>query len=126
MKKTKPLLLLAFTAIVVNILPSLAHAQGIIGDLLTGTFQSPFGPTTGLTGVIGQAITLAFGVAAIVAVIYLIIGGFSYVTAGGNPEAVEAAKTTIVNAVIGLLVILASYLIVNFILDSLNARVSLD
>ncbi len=81
--------------------------------------NTPFG-SRNLIGVIGLVINLAFGVAAIVAVVYLIIGGFSYVTAGGNPEAIEAAKTTIINSIIGLLIILASYLIIDFILDQLQ------
>ncbi len=82
--------------------------------------------TDNLLSLVGTIITLAFGVAAIVAVVYLIIGGFSYVTAGGNPEAVEAAKTTIINSIIGLLVVLASYLIVDFVLDQLHASPEID
>jgi predicted secreted protein len=103
------------------ILPIAASAQFEIGDFLPN-LVTPFGPSEGLLGVVGTAITLAFGVAGLVAVIYLIIGGFNYVTAGGNPEAVEMAKTTIVNAIIGLLVILVSYLIVQFIMTQIGAN----
>ncbi len=107
--------------------PLIAEAQmrGFdIRDLLPG-INTPFSAGTGLLGVVGTAITLAFGVAGLVAVIYLIMGGFNYVTAGGDPEAVEGAKTTIVNAIIGLVIILVSYLIVQFIMVQLGAQTEL-
>jgi hypothetical protein len=117
---------LAFV-ILASAFPYIANAQmrGFdIRDLLPG-INTPFPASEGLLGVVGTAITLAFGIAGLVAVIYLIMGGFSYVTAGGNPEAVEAAKTTIVNAIIGLVIILVSYLIVQFIMDQLGAQTEL-
>lgn len=52
----------------------------------------------------------------VVAVIMLIVGGFRYVLSGGNEKSVGAAKDTILFAVIGIVVALLSYAIVNFIL----------
>jgi hypothetical protein len=105
------------------ITPALASAQDFWAGLLPSMNLS-FG-SEDLLDVISSVINLAFAMAAIVAVIYLIIGGYSYVTAGGNPEAVEMAKTTIVNALIGLLVILVSYLIVQFVMNQLDVDVEL-
>ena len=65
-------------------------------------------------------LNVAFAVAGVVAVVFLIVGGFRYITAGGNAEVSEQAKTTILNAVIGLVVILVAYLIVKYILDALG------
>lgn len=47
-----------------------------------------------------------------IAVLFIIIGGFQYVTSGANPEGVKKGKATIVNAIIGLILILLSYVIV--------------
>lgn len=47
------------------------------------------------------------------AVVFLIIGGFRYITATGEPTKMSAAKTTIMNSVIGLAIALASVAIVN-------------
>ncbi len=119
--------LTVLSVVVFSAFPLIAEAQtrGFdIGDFLPGII-TPFSPGTGLLGVVGTAITLAFGVAGLVAVIYLIMGGFSYVTAGGDPEAVEAAKTTIVNAIIGLVIIFVSYLIVGFIMQQLDIQAEL-
>lgn len=49
------------------------------------------------------------------AVVFLIIGGFRYITATGESAKMSAAKTTIMNAVIGLAIALASVAIVNAI-----------
>jgi len=62
-------------------------------------------------------LNIVFALAGIVAVVFLIIGGFRYVTSGGNAEASEGAKTTILNAIIGLVVIFLAFLLVNFVLS---------
>lgn len=54
--------------------------------------------------------------AGIVAVIYLIIGGYQYITSSGNAEQAQAGRTTVLNSIIGLVIIFAAYLIVQFVL----------
>ncbi|HRQ87022.1 MAG TPA: hypothetical protein PLY16_02835, partial [Candidatus Saccharibacteria bacterium] len=49
------------------------------------------------------------------AVAFLIVGGFQYMTGGGNPASLQKAKGTIANALIGLVISLASVGIVNLI-----------
>jgi Type IV secretion system pilin len=51
-----------------------------------------------------------------VSVVMIIIGGFMYVTSGGDASSVTKAKNTIFYAVIGLVVAALSYAIVNFVL----------
>lgn len=63
--------------------------------------------------------TLIGSILAFVGVIFLIImiyGGFKWMTSGGSDEA-KKARTLIVNAVIGLVIIAAAYLITNFVVD---------
>jgi hypothetical protein len=82
-----------------------------------------FDPSSGINSlqdVVSLIIHIAFLAAGLVAVVYLIIGGFRYVTAAGNPDQVELAKATILNSVIGLIVILISFLIVSYILKALH------
>jgi len=54
----------------------------------------------------------------LIAVVMIIYGGFLYVTAAGNQEHIEKAKKIIIYAVVGILVILASYAIVSTILGA--------
>lgn len=51
----------------------------------------------------------------IVSVIMLIIGGFRYVTSNGDSSQVTAAKNTIMYSVIGLIIAIFAYGIVNFV-----------
>ena len=68
--------------------------------------------TIGNLGCLFQRIvSYALGFAGIVLFILLIVGGFKYITSGGDPKAVEGAKKTLTYAIGGLVVILVSYLI---------------
>ncbi len=64
--------------------------------------------------------TLLFAIG-VVAVIMLIVGGFRYIFSGGNSQNVNAAKDTILYAVIGIVVALLAYAIVQFILGQFSA-----
>lgn len=54
----------------------------------------------------------------IVAVIMIVIGGLRYVLSGGDASSVSAAKNTILYAVIGLVVAILAYAIVNFVVGA--------
>ena len=54
-------------------------------------------------------------VAGSIAVLFLIIGGFRYITSRGNEEATEAAKKTITHAILGLVIVILSFAIVTII-----------
>ena len=62
-----------------------------------------------------RVIRILLGVAFAVAVLFLIIGGFYYITAQGNEEAAGKGKQTVINALIGIVIIIMSYVIVNVI-----------
>ncbi|MBU1992239.1 MAG: hypothetical protein ABH856_02190 [Patescibacteria group bacterium] len=54
----------------------------------------------------------------LIATIMIIYGGVTYVTAGGEQEKIESAKKIIMYAVIGIIIVLLSFAIVNTILQS--------
>lgn len=64
-------------------------------------------------------INWVLGILSIIAVIIVIYAGFLWMTANGNPDKVEKAKKTLISAIIGLLIILASWGIVWYILNRL-------
>lgn len=64
-----------------------------------------------LGDVLKNLISYALGFAGIVFFILLIIGGFKFITSGGDPKAAEGAKKTLTSAIGGLVVILISYLV---------------
>jgi hypothetical protein len=56
-----------------------------------------------------------------IAVIMIIIGGLRYVLSGGNAANVTAAKNTILYAIVGIIVAILAYAIVNFVINSFTA-----
>lgn len=52
-----------------------------------------------------------------VAVVMIVIGGIRYTTSNGDSGAITSAKNTILYAVIGLIVAILAYSIVNFVLQ---------
>ena len=52
----------------------------------------------------------------VLAVIMIIIGGFLYILSAGNEKATTGTKDTIIYAVVGLIVTLLAFAIVNFVL----------
>lgn len=65
-------------------------------------------------------IEILLRVAAIVAVVFIIYGGFNYTTSQGDPESTGRAKSTLVNALIGLAVAVMAAAIVSFIAKSIQ------
>lgn len=62
--------------------------------------------------------TLIYAVG-IIATIMIIVSGIRYVTSAGDPARVNSAKSGILYAVIGLVIAIMAYAIVNFVIGSL-------
>ena len=56
-----------------------------------------------------SVINWILGILALVAVVMILVGGFKWMTAGGNEEKVEGAKKLLIAAIIGLVIILAAW-----------------
>lgn len=70
---------------------------------------------TGPFGLIYNAIFLLLTIAGSAAVLFIIVGGFWYITSAGNEEQAEKGKSTLLNAIIGIVVIVLSYVIINVV-----------
>ena len=70
----------------------------------------------GSDGLVKTVINIMLWVIGIISVIMIIIGGIRYATSNGDSNAVTAAKNTIMYAVIGLVIAIFAYAIVNFVL----------
>lgn len=85
---------------------------------------------TGITGqdatntindIIADVINIFSLIVGIVSVIMIIIGGFRYITSGGDSSNVSSAKNTILYAIIGLIIVVLAQSIVRFILGRVVA-----
>lgn len=78
-------------------------------------------PTTGVATlkcipvIFNNIIYAALLFAGVVALFFILYSGFKFVTSGGDPKQVDGAKKTATFAIIGLVVILLSFFIINFI-----------
>ncbi len=69
----------------------------------------------GLECLVANILATAITLVGIVAFVMFLIGGFRYLTAGANAKGTETAKNSITFAVLGIIVALASFLILNVI-----------
>jgi len=70
--------------------------------------------------VIGRIINVALGFLGVIAVGIVLLGGFKWMTAGGNEEKTEEAKKLLGAGVIGLVIILMSWAIATYVVNTLG------
>lgn len=73
----------------------------------------------GSAGVLSTITNVLLFIIGAVSVIMIIIGGLRYILSGGDSSNVSAAKNTILYAIVGIIVALLAYAIVNFVLGAL-------
>jgi len=100
----------------------IAYQSAGLDDLGTVTLPGHASNITDLADVIMVVINWALGIAGAFAVFAIIYSGLMYITASGdiaksgsNPEKVTKAKKNLVWAIIGVVVILLSYIIVQWV-----------
>lgn len=106
-------------ALMMSTMVPAVNAQGFIS---TQDNPPAISTATGATGSFRQlALTIVnffLTFLGLIAVVMIIYGGFLYVSAAGNQEKIESAKKIIMYAVIGIVVILLSFAIVNTVLTA--------
>ena len=102
-------------------LPALAAAATAKSTVCTtlgsdaGCTSTPSGSVS-INDVIDAVVNILSIVIGVVSVIMIMIGGFRYVTAGGDANSVKAAQGTITYALVGLVVAAMAQIIVQFVL----------
>lgn len=91
-----------------QVIPIDIFAQGPLSELIDDPLQGKFESLGQIVSTLLPAILILGGM---VALLFLIWGGFRYMTAQGDPKSISAARGTIVSAIIGL-VLLASVLVI--------------
>jgi hypothetical protein len=78
---------------------------------------------TGADAIIPRFINIMLFSVGILAVVMLIYGGLRYVISGGNDSKVKDAKNTILYAIVGLIVAILGYALVNWVVANVGAGV---
>ena len=92
-----------------------ASGTAYCSDTANGGQNDIYGPN----GLISAAINIISFIAGIAAVIVLMIGGFRFVVSGGDPNSVSGARSMILYALVGLVIIGAAQIIMRFIIGTL-------
>jgi hypothetical protein len=87
---------------------NMVHGEGMPAELTSAN-----GALTNITNTLLKGIGL-------IAVVMLVFGGFKYIISGGDSSKVTAAKNTIIYAIIGLIIVILAYAIVNFVVGTVS------
>lgn len=88
--------------------------QALAQDVVTVTRPAAF-QISDLGTIVSGGIGAAFIIAGIIVFAYLVWGGIQWVTAGGDKANVEAARTRISNAMVGLAIVAAAWAVMQIL-----------
>lgn len=74
--------------------------------------------------ILGLVIQLAFVIAVIIALAFLIWGGIQWIVSGGDSKKVDGARNMIIGALVGLAVVFLSFFILNIVLGFFGISLS--
>ncbi|MBQ8991931.1 hypothetical protein IJ103_01925 [Candidatus Saccharibacteria bacterium] len=90
-------------------------AEAAKADIMPRELVGPDGVFTKIS----NTLLLVIGV---ISVVMLIYGGFRYIISGGDNKKVTDAKNTILYAIIGLIIALLAYAIINFVIAAITGQ----
>jgi len=95
---------------------SIARLVLAAGD---GGITNPLGSNK-LETIIANIVKGALGLTAVIAVGFIVYGGFLYITAAGDESQIKKGKEALVGAVIGIIVIGLAYSLVAFVIGAMG------
>jgi prepilin signal peptidase PulO-like enzyme (type II secretory pathway) len=115
--------------VIVFALPAIAGAQNLVTGGLTNNpgLQAAFGQSglnssQSLMDLITNVINILLFFAGAIAILFVIVGGYQYITSGGNEEQSEKGRKNVTNAIIGIVVIILAYAIINVIANLVSSN----
>ncbi|MDA2922148.1 hypothetical protein MYX07_02660 [Patescibacteria group bacterium AH-259-L07] len=103
------------------LVPSLAFGQALnLNEGLAEFGQQAGLGTRELPEVIGAIVKVVLSLLGLIATVLLIIGGFMWMTSGGNEEKVGKAKQLMGAAIIGLVIVIIAYAAATFVVTQLT------
>lgn len=115
-KKIGALLVVGALSLPLLVAPAYAAVDDYLGDIQTGADLSD----EPLEDTLGSLIGVVLSVLGIVLLVLVIYAGFLWMTAQGDADQTKKARDIMINAVIGLIIVLAAYAISSFVIDALS------
>ena len=112
-----------------SVLLIVAVSMFLFGGITASFAQSasplppPVGPVTvsGWVAILVNVVQWFYTIIFIIAVLFILLAAFNFITSGGDPTKTTAAKKQLLYAVIGIVVALLSYGVVTLVQNSLNS-----
>lgn len=111
-------------AVAASVLTPLTASALSLMDVIDGNYRGEGQPTElfdGGAAIVPRVINLMLFIVGVLAVIMLIWGGIRYVISGGDATKVKDAKNTILYAIVGLIVAILGYAVVNWVISIVGA-----
>lgn len=89
-----------------------------VNNIPTEVQPIPGGGGLSVAEIITAVINFILQFAAALAVLMIVLGGIRYITSAGNEDALKQGRNIVLYAIIGLVIIILSFVIVNFILTT--------
>jgi hypothetical protein len=110
-------LALAGTAGAANIQSNLCNGSNFTISSGTGGSCAKGGDISSVNKTLTKAVNIISAVVGVIAVIMIIVGGFKYITSGGDQNKIASAKSTLIYAIIGLVIVALAQIIVHFVIN---------
>lgn len=86
---------------------------------IPGSETNTTGKDTSAMELLNRVTGWVLGIVGAIAVLFIIYGGFRYITAQGNSQQMDTAKNIIIKAIIGLVVVVVAYVIVQVVVTAM-------
>jgi len=97
------------------------YATGGVDNANSYISDANDGNSTDLMGTIKVIVNVVLGIVGLIAVVVIIVGGINFTTSQGDAGKVKKARDTILYGIIGLVVALLAFAIVNFVMSNVFA-----
>jgi hypothetical protein len=122
--KRKILVLIIVSAVLFPTLALGVEFPNPAGDFLIDLTRPGIGRSNTFASLLAYLIQLVLGLVGLLAMAFIILGGFQYITARGDEERSSAGKKTLTNAIIGLVIVILSYTMIAVVINALFGRIS--
>ena len=106
--------------------PAGSHAGGNPTPQTTATLQNPLTKVSSIGDLVKSGLQVFSYIAVLFAVMMLIVVGFQYIMARGNPDAMKKASQWLLYIVIGLAIVIGARIAVDVVINTLSANGVVD
>lgn len=103
--------------IIIPVLLAILIFTPILAFAANETLENPLGNTVKASQLVTNIIKAMMAFLGALATLMFIFGGFTLILSAGNPEQVKKGQKTIVWAVVGIVIVLSAYGIMNWVFD---------